>query len=359
MVKLPLIIAVFNTPTTVLNLTQWDLLIRQARAAGLLGRLADLLEQYGVLKQVPEKPLQHLQSAQVYVKQFQYSVRWEVICLQRALKKLKLPLIFLKGSAYLLADNQAALGRVFADVDILVPESQLAKVENALLFGGWQSTSRDKYDQHYYRQWMHELPPMRHNKRLTLLDVHHNILPKTAKLQPDADKLLANVVKIAETDYYVLAETDRVLHSAVHLFHDGEFEHGLRDLLDLDSLLREFSQSPQFFNQLIERSQQLDLQRPLYYCFRYCTKLLKTPIPQEILQIIQPQAPNLLLKSVMDSLLLRALMPDHCSCNDSLTGLARYLLYLRSHWLRMPLYLLIPHLLRKSLRRFKDEEQHT
>jgi hypothetical protein len=32
-----------------------------------------------------------------------------------------------------------------------------------------------------------------------------------------------------------------VLHSATHLFYDGELNHGLRDLVDLDDLLRHFS----------------------------------------------------------------------------------------------------------------------
>src|SRR3546814_9997045 len=44
-------------------------------------------------------------------------------------------------------------------------------------------------------------------------------------------------------------------------------------------------------------------------------------------------------------------MPDHESCDGSLTAAARWLLYVRAHYLRMPLPLLLPHLLRKSLHR--------
>ena len=43
-----------------------------------------------------------------------------------------------------------------------------------------------------------------------------------------------------------------------------------------------------------------------------------------------------------------ALQPDHPSCDSRWTGLARWLLYVRSHALRMPMRLLVPHLLRKS-----------
>jgi hypothetical protein len=28
------------------------------------------------------------------------------------------------------------------------------------MLAGWAATHHDAYDQRYYRQWMHELPPM-------------------------------------------------------------------------------------------------------------------------------------------------------------------------------------------------------
>ncbi len=60
----------------------------------------------------------------------------------------------------------------------------------------------------------------------------------------------------------------------------------------------------------------------------------------------------------MDFLFLRALMPDHESCNDRWTGFARWLLFIRSHWLKMSWYQLIPHLLRKSIKRLTGQAPH-
>jgi len=53
----------------------------------------------------------------------------------------------------------------------------------------------------------------------------------------------------------------------------------------------------------------------------------------------------------MDGLFLRGLAPDHPSCDRPLTRAARWLLYARAHKLRMPLHLLIPHLVRKAIMR--------
>jgi len=41
-----------------------------------------------------------------------------------------------------------------------------------------------------------------------------------------------------------------------------------------------------------------------------------------------------------------------------LTGFARWLLYVRSHALRMPLYLAVPHLIRKAWMRHFPEKKN-
>jgi hypothetical protein len=51
----------------------------------------------------------------------------------------------------------------------------------------------------------------------------------------------------------------------------------------------------------------------------------------------------------MDFCYQRALRPDHASCSDAWTPLARLALYVRSHWIRMPFLLLVYHLARKAL----------
>ncbi|RXL80730.1 hypothetical protein EO238_31730, partial [Citrobacter sp. AAK_AS5] len=81
-------------------------------------------------------------------------------------------IVVLKGAAYAMARLPVADGRIFGDVDILVPHETLADVESALMLAGWASIHRDPYDQRYYRMWMHEIPPMRHLHRGTVIDVH-------------------------------------------------------------------------------------------------------------------------------------------------------------------------------------------
>src|SRR6185503_6572888 len=92
---------------------------------------------------------------------------WEINRILWALTDVEVPLILLKGIAYVLAELPPARGRIYADVDLLVPEELIGKAEAGLLERGWFRTTIDPYDDRYYRVWMHEIPPLRHRERGT------------------------------------------------------------------------------------------------------------------------------------------------------------------------------------------------
>lgn len=326
----------------------WDLLVRQGRRSMLLARLCHILKQRDLLDRVPFRPRQHLLSEYRVAEKIEVSTRWEARCVVKALAPLDCPIVFLKGAAYLLAADRAAQGRLFSDVDILVPKKSIGPVENALKAKGWVGTHRNDYDQRYYREWMHELPPMIHLKRQTTLDVHYNILPEVGRIRPDAGQLFDRAVKLGEAPIWVLSPEDRVIHSAAHLFHNGEMEQGMRDLSDIDLLLRQFCAMPGFWDRLLENAQSLRVERSLFYALRYASWFYRTPIPGAVIRKLKDSGPRSFGLKWMDALFLRALMPDHSSCDDALSGIARWALFIRAHWLRMPPELLLRHLAKKA-----------
>jgi len=329
----------------------WDLRLRQGRHADVLARLGVAAQEAGVWLQLPQAARYHLEAACQHTE-----LAHEVRAIARALARTGVPVVLLKGAAYRMAGLRAARGRLVSDVDILVPRERLADVESALMMGGWVSTQHSAYDQRYYRQWMHELPPLRH--RGSVLDVHHAILPLTNRLKPDSALLLAAAVPVpGEEGVRTLAPLDLLLHSAAHLFHEGELEMGLRGLLDLDALLRECVPDDTAAQALLARAQALQLSRPLALALRYTQALLGTPVPlrlREGLPGADPAQPA--GHRLMDTLYLRALRPPHPSAGDRWTPAARLLLYLRAHALRMPPHLLLPHLARKLLTPAKPHE---
>ena len=303
--------------------------MRQARNANLLSRLAVLLEEQGLLQQVPAAPRAHLEAARVVSQAQEEAVRREVTYICKALTRTGADIVLLKGAAYLFAGLPAARGRVFSDIDILVPEAAIPEVEAALMLHGWATTHHDPYDQRYYRQWMHELPPMLHVTRQTVLDVHHAIVPTTARLKPDSAKLLASLTAGREGAHglRLLAPPDMVLHSAPTCFSTRSWQVGLRDLADLDSLLRHFGREAGFWQELTARARELDLARPLYYALRY-TSASWHACPQ---RSGPPRLAGRRMAEPTDGrLFLRALRPDHVSAADRLTPLARRSVYVRA-----------------------------
>lgn len=356
-----LLLELLRRPVSVasLPLDRWDLLIRQARQAGVLARLCFQLDEVSLLTQLPERPRLHLEAARTLALKHARDVRWEVTCLCRALADCDLAITLLKGAAYLMADLSPARGRLFSDIDILVPRSRIDEVERTLGAAGWAPAVKDPYDQRYYRRWTHQIPPLQHVRRRSVLDVHHTIVPPTARTPVAAADLAFNSLPLGpDRRLRVLAPTDMVLHSAVHLFNEGEFERGLRDLLDLCDLLIHFGSRPGFLQSLDQRAEALGLTRPLYLTLRYLDRLLAMPPPHELGEAVQRWQPSAFSRIVLDALFDRALLPNHDSCNDYLTGTSRWLLYMRAHRLRMPLHLLLPHLARKSFGRRMEQENH-
>ncbi len=234
----------------------WDRVVRQAAAAGVLGRLGALARETGIDEALPAPVWRHMQALLTVAGQQQRAVRWELVQLSRTLADLAGPVLLLKGAAYAAADLPPAAGRLFADIDLLVPKSQIDAAEAALMLDGWNSSQHDAYDQRYYRKWMHELPPMMHIRRQTVLDLHHNILPETARIRVDPAPVLAAARPLPEFPRFSIpSREDQVLHSATHLFHEGEWQHGLRDLVDLDAMLRAYAHDPAFLDHLIRRAE--------------------------------------------------------------------------------------------------------
>jgi hypothetical protein len=195
----------------------------------------------------------------------------------------------------------------------------------------------DDYDDLYYRTWMHELPPLIHKERDRMIDVHHTILPLTAGPRPDAAALIGASVGL-ENGLRVLSPADMIVHSAAHLFADGDLAGGLRNLWDIDRLLREFAEADGFWPQLHERSSHHGLLSSVHRAARLANDLYGTPIPESW--------------RVWDSAdpLFKARLLARDGWGRSTRPALRLAFYVRSHWLRMPPLMLARHLWTKARR---------
>ena len=183
------LVKAISRPLALVNLgtDDWDALLPLLSQHGLLGRLHHSYLAVAALDSLPEPVLRQLERGNAIAEAHQRMIRWEVNRIQRALEGVGAKFMLLKGAAYLLSGFPWALTRLTSDVDIIVEFSQLPAVEAGLQAAGWRGAEPDDYDDAYYRQWMHELPPMQHTLRGSVIDVHHTILPRTSRLpyRPD------------------------------------------------------------------------------------------------------------------------------------------------------------------------------
>ena len=295
----------------------WTALLAIARAEQMIGTLAWRLD--GVA--LPAAVARILADARASAEQGRIVALWEAEAARRALAPLRVRIVLLKGTAFVAAASRAGEGRSIGDLDILVPRDTLDSVEAALLAAGWEWVKPDPYDDAYYRRWMHELPPLIHRERDRMIDVHHTILPLTARITPDADALLADAVEVAP-GLWTLSPTDMLVHAAAHLFADGDLAGGMRNLWDVHCLVEQFGTAG-----LAERAVFHGLSREVARALRLATALYG-------------EGAKL---GVGDHACLRRITARD-GWGRATRPFTRQAFYIRSHWLRMPPAMLARHL---------------
>ena len=181
------------------------------------------------------------------------------------------------------------------------------------------------------------------------LDLHHGILPPVARTHVDTDALLQRLRPSRWATWQVLDPADQVLHAAAHLFLDSEARDRIRDLVDLDGLLRCFGAAPGFIDQLPGRAQELGLEEPLALTLHFCASWFGTPISAEVMRSSRASGLAPLRRAWLVPLLERALLPaEPDEASPPLQEAAALALRARYHLNRMPVRLLVPHLWHKA-----------
>lgn len=320
----------------------------QSRAARFDWTLMAL--QNHILAQIPENSLPSSdrclldlwRSAKVRAKRDLVRNRFECDQLCQALEGTGIEPVLLKGAAYQKAGERAGQYRRSSDLDILVTKSELKPLEQALRRAGFEDhiATMNPYDQAYYRNYMHELPPLIHKDRRTLIDVHHALTPITARVRENTGEMIKKSVQVENMPLRIFAPKDRFLHAALHNLYDDSFANPLRHMLDLYHIYQALSDQDR--KDLTDRAVTLNLTKPylmaqrlLYQCFDI--------------------APVGKIQNNLDFWMASVMYL--CVKNGRTEGVPGFILYLRSHFLRMPIAMLMRHLSSKSRRSLLRQSQ--
>lgn len=200
------------------------------------------------------------------------------------LRQANIPVIALKGAhlAELVYRNTAL--RPMGDVDVLVHQDDLIRVEAALLGMGYapiechRQVAEDNYD------FVYRLPI-----RDLFVEVHWNFLPSNyrSRLDIDGQWKRSRQVFIAGVEVSVLCPEDMLLYFCLHASTKHLFEMGLKPFCDIVETIRYYGNEIDW-KQLQLRSERSGASKCVYLTLRLARELLGASVPDELMKAIKP-----------------------------------------------------------------------
>lgn len=329
-----------------ISLKESEALLKVLRHEGLLARFGPSF--LNVLEKADNEPVRnyltvHINNAITVAQQQEQTVHNECNELNKILNQVGIKPIYLKGAAYTLKNNHTSKGRTFSDIDLLVEKKLIPKAEQVLSIHGWIGKELNDYDEKYYREWAHEIPPLKHSGRGTVLDLHHNIVPLISGRAPSFEVFKNNLEE--ESGCFTLSPAAMTLHSAIHLFLNEDFTKGFRDNIDLHLLFSEYGED-KFWVDFVSLAKKTNFECEALLAIRYCQRNWQTNIPKDVESSFKK--PSRLKIWYWDFIFSGALNPKHPDFSPNFAKTKIFFAYIRGHFLKMPSIVLVKHLVIKG-----------
>lgn len=326
--------------------TDWTLLLHQSRDQALLGSMYALCQQQQLLPLLPQAVHDHFWSGFVYAEKQKVTLVQELLELEQCFAGVDYPCILVKGCAYRLGGYDFARGRIFSDIDLLVPASQFNDALARLQDAGYLEFEISDYDRRYYQRWSHQNPPLTHFLRGAGIDLHHHIFPVSSREHILVEPLIAAARPLAHSVFSLPAPAYLFVHAAVHLFYQEESHKLVKDLVDLQQLYLEVCKR-QSLCAIIEAAQQSQAQAAVFYALDMLQWLFQMSIPTAELAVLQPYASAWRRRYIR--FLLQQLLQPQAFWHRS----AHLFWFIRGHLVKMGPATLLYHTVAKTLQQIK------
>jgi hypothetical protein len=266
-----------------LSSSDWDALIEESGRYGVAPLLYRRLRTTHSDTPIPANAMERLR--RMYLQSAGRSVRLyhEIGKALGLLRQAHIPVIVLKGAhlAALVYGNIAL--RPMGDVDVLVHEDDLLRVEAALFGMGYAPAERHRriaQDNCHFRYWSPsgELP----------VEVHWRLLPSMYRLKIDIDGQWqrSRPAIIADVDVSVLCPEDLLLYLCLHT-SKHVFEMGLKPFYDICETVRYYGKDIDW-KQVEIRSKQWGEAKCVYLTLRLARELAGVSVPDDLMKAIKP-----------------------------------------------------------------------
>lgn len=316
-------------------------LLRVLRQTNLVSSFSHTLRTKNtqLVSELPPSFIAHLDAADSFARAQQRQVSQAAKLIQQQANHAGIDILFLKGAAYSLSNSPNAAGRLFSDIDILVKHADLEALESFLTSNGWGVKELEDYDNKYYREWSHELPPFTHYATGVSLDIHHTLLPPISGYVVDIEDLWSCSV-LSDESFRVPSQDYMILHSSIHLLLNDDVEKGFRDTLDIYWLLQAYLQDFEL-SDLKRTFSRSGFEREYELLLALLNKLYSPSFLSSI---------HVSASQYWVSAFYYAIMPQCKELDEAKHSTYRFIVYLNGHLKKMPLPIFIKHIVFKSSR---------
>ncbi|MFO0972187.1 MAG: nucleotidyltransferase family protein [Phycisphaerae bacterium] len=223
--------------------------------------------------------LPHCRAAALYAEGRTRQLLHRAAVVSGALAEAGLPAIALKGLVLATTVYPAPGARLMTDIDLLVRPADLAAAEALLDRLGYVVAVDERFARRL-RWTHHHLPPRRHPTFGDVIELHHGLVPRSAKYPIDVEALWRDARPLAPLpDLGALSDADLLVHQMLHLLHSSPVAGRLRDLLDLHLIAAGRFTDAGAWEALAERAARFGLTRTLAIAAHLMTRVFETAVP--------------------------------------------------------------------------------
>lgn len=259
---------------------EWEAIAALSLAHGVSTLLLERLRSRAETPCIPASILTDFEAVRVRTAMRNLRLYTELAIVMRALREHDLPFILLKGAhlAELVYENLSLRG--MGDVDLLVRESHLAAVKEAIRGLGYSQYI--KTAEKMKSTSAHHLVPFE-KEGAAPIEVHWT-LPAIARVGAEPAELWerARPAEIAGCRAFVLAPDDLLLHTCVHASLHHRFGIGLRPLMDIAAILARYNGALDW-DRLHCSAEQWHLSKSVSLTLRVARELVGAPVPDHAL----------------------------------------------------------------------------
>lgn len=254
----------------------WVYFIKLTRLYATAPLIYRHLQSFGKL--IPEAVMQSLRGSAGFV--FARNIKYfnNVKSLADMFNKEGLEVIFMKGVVFMIDLYREKGLRDFSDIDILIKQEDLAKVEKLVKRKGFKPYNRRGIFNRYRSQRVYSLDGK------LCLDIHldligrkmHNRLIGINKKDLWSKK---RKVSLEGTHLYALDTSHMLIYQSMHLAMQHGFS-GLKWYVDIHELVRSYKIN---WAEVVRLAKSYRVARPLYYTLLFTRNMFATPIPEKVL----------------------------------------------------------------------------